>query len=32
MTLPDSVDETVARLADGDYVAERSLATAVFSP
>ena len=30
MTLPDSVDETVARLADGDYVAERSLATAVF--
>ena len=30
MTLPNSVDETVARLADGDYVAERSLATAVF--
>ena len=30
MTLPTSVDETVARLALGDYVAERSLATAVF--
>ena len=30
MTLPTSVDETVARLAQGDYVAERSLATAVF--
>jgi MoxR-like ATPase len=30
MTTPDSVDETVARLAEGDYVAERSLATAVF--
>ena len=30
MTLPDSVDETVAQLAEGDYVAERSLATAVF--
>ena len=30
MTLPSSVDETVSRLADGDYVAERSLATAVF--
>ena len=30
MTLPTSVDETVSRLAQGDYVAERSLATAVF--
>ena len=30
MTLPTSVDETVTRLADGDYVAERSLATAVY--
>ena len=30
MTLPTSVDETVARLARGDYVAERSLATAVY--
>ena len=30
MTLPTSVDETLSRLADGDYVAERSLATAVF--
>ena len=30
MALPTSVDETVARLAEGDYVAERSLATAVF--
>ena len=30
MTLPASVDETLARLAGGDYVAERSLATAVF--
>ena len=30
MTLPASVDETLARLAEGDYVAERSLATAVF--
>ena len=30
MTLPTSVDETVDRLALGDYVAERSLATAVF--
>ena len=28
--LPASVDETVSRLAEGDYVAERSLATAVF--
>ena len=30
MTLPATVDETVSRLAQGDYVAERSLATAVF--
>ena len=30
MKLPASVDETVSRLAEGDYVAERSLATAVF--
>ena len=30
MTLPHSVDETLGRLAEGDYVAERSLATAVF--
>ena len=30
MTLPASVDETLARLAEGEYVAERSLATAVF--
>ncbi len=30
MTLPASVDETSSRLAEGDYVAERSLATAVF--
>ena len=30
MTLPASVDETLIRLAEGDYVAERSLATAVF--
>ena len=30
MTLPASVDEVVTRLAEGDYVAERSLATAVF--
>ena len=30
MTLPTSVDETLARLAVGDYVAERSLAIAVF--
>jgi len=30
MTLPASVDETASRLAEGDYVAERSLATAVF--
>ena len=28
--LPASVDETVSRLTEGDYVAERSLATAVF--
>ena len=30
MTLPVSVDETASRLSEGDYVAERSLATAVF--
>ena len=30
MTLPASVDETQSRLAEGDYIAERSLATAVF--
>ena len=30
MTLPATVNETVSRLAQGDYVAERSLATAVF--
>ena len=30
MKLPASVDETLSRLAEGDYVAERSLATAVF--
>ena len=30
MTLPTSVDETLLRLAEGDYVAGRSLATAVF--
>ena len=30
MKLPVSVDETVSRLAAGDYIAERSLATAVF--
>ncbi len=29
-TLPGSIDETLALLASGDYVAERSLATAVF--
>ncbi len=28
--LPHSIDETLALLAEGDYVAERSLATAVF--
>jgi len=28
--LPASIDDTVALLAEGDYVAERSLATAVF--
>ena len=28
--LPASVDETLSRLGEGDYVAERSLATAVF--
>ena len=30
MTVPDSVDATLALLARGEYVAERSLATAVF--
>ena len=30
MSLPASADETVARLAAGDYIAERSLAIAVF--
>ena len=30
MTLPATVDEAVSRLSEGDYVAERSLATAVF--
>ena len=30
MKIPTSVDETVSRLAAGDYIAERSLATAVF--
>ena len=30
MKPPASVDETISRLAAGDYVAERSLATAVF--
>ena len=30
MNLPASVDEAIARLAAGDYIAERSLATAVF--
>ena len=30
MKIPASVDETVSRLATGDYIAERSLATAVF--
>ena len=28
--VPNSIDETLALLADGEYVAERSLATAVF--
>src|SRR5260370_2370595 len=28
--LPESIDDTLARLARADYVAERSLATAVF--
>ncbi len=28
--LPNSIDETLAMLAQGEYVAERSLATAVF--
>ena len=30
MSLPNSIDETLALLARGEYVAERSLATAVF--
>ena len=30
MTLPATVDEAASRLSEGDYVAERSLATAVF--
>ena len=30
MKLPASVDDTLSRLAAGDYIAERSLATAVF--
>jgi MoxR-like ATPase len=30
MSLPKSIDETLALLANGEYVAERSLATAVF--
>ena len=30
MALPQSIEETLALLADGEYVAERSLATAVF--
>ena len=30
MKLPTSVDDTLSLLAEGDYVAERSLATAVF--
>jgi MoxR-like ATPase len=30
MRLPESIDETVALLAGGDYVAERALGTAVF--
>ena len=30
MKLPTSVDETISRLSEGDYIAERSLATAVF--
>ena len=30
MTLPASIDDTISRLAAGDYIAERSLATAVF--
>lgn len=28
--IPNSIDDTLALLAKGDYVAERSLATAVF--
>jgi MoxR-like ATPase len=30
ITVPNSIDETLALLAEGEYVAERSLATAVF--
>ena len=30
ITLPKSVDDTLALLAGADYVAERSLATSVF--
>ncbi|MDH3644771.1 MAG: MoxR family ATPase, partial [Gammaproteobacteria bacterium] len=30
LSLPESVEETLALLAGGDYVAERSIATAVF--
>ena len=30
MKPPASVDETISRLSEGDYIAERSLATAVF--
>ncbi len=30
MNLPASVDDTISRLTSGDYIAERSLATAVF--
>jgi len=30
LNLPNSIDETLGVLAQGEYVAERSLATAVF--
>ena len=30
VTIPTSIDDTLALLAGGEYVAERSLATAVF--
>src|SRR5216683_445299 len=30
ITVPNSIDETLVLLAEGEYVAERSLATAVF--